>query len=409
MTKVLCILIALALPGVSLAQGLTSEQISDVRTNARGHVGPFYLTPTVALKELGVDSNVFNTSGEQESDFTFTVAPGLNVWVPVARRALFTVKAASDLVWYNEFASERSVDPQVSGRGEIYLNRVTFFGERGYVNTRQRPNYEIDVRSRRTEENLTAGIQVALTPALLVELAGHRLQTRYDGDAEFDGTSLQQTLNRDTDGVRLTARHRLTALTTLAVRGDVLQDRFEYSPGRDSDSYRIMPGIEFKPQALLSGSAYVGYRQFTPVHPELLPDFSGLVSQLGLSYTLLGSTVFGVSYSRDLSYSYEQERPFFVDNSVGASVRRALGTRFDLLVSADRHKYEYQDALVIGGVPGAEPKVDVTWSYAGSFGYRIGRSGRIGVGVSYWQRESTRDPLFGYESVRLFTTASYGF
>ena len=39
----------------------------------------------------------------------------------------------------------------------------------------------------------------------------------------------------------------------------------------------------------------------------------GLVAQLGLSYTLLGSTVFGVSYSRDLTYSYDELQPFFVD------------------------------------------------------------------------------------------------
>ena len=42
----------------------------------------------------------------------------------------------------------------------------------------------------------------------------------------------------------------------------------------------------------------------------MLPEFSGIVAQLGLSYTLMGSTTFGVSYSRDLTYSYEEERPF---------------------------------------------------------------------------------------------------
>ncbi|HXW04257.1 MAG TPA: outer membrane beta-barrel protein [Vicinamibacterales bacterium] len=407
MTRILCLLLGLAIPAVAVAQPLTSDQISDVRANARGHIGPFYFTPTVALKELGVDNNVFNSAGEPESDFTFTVMPGLNVWVPVARRALLSSKLGTDLVWYSEFASERSIDPQGSGRGEVYLNRITLFAEAAYLNTRQRPNYEIDIRSRRTEESALAGVQVAITPAFWIEVAGRRWRARYEDDAEFDGTSLQRTLNRDTDEIRVTARHRLSPLTTLAVRSELLQDRFEFSPGRDSRSYRIMPGVEFKPQALLSGSAYVGYRQFTPDHPALLPDFSGLVGQLGLSYTLLGATVFGVSYTRDLSYSYEVERPFFVDTSIGASVRRALGARFDVLVSADRHEYEYQEAVLLE--PAIGPRLDVTWSYAGSLGYRIGRTGRVGFGVSYWQRESSRDPAYGYESVRLFTTASYGF
>ena len=408
MSKVLCVLVSLAFPALAFAQPATSEDISDVRSTARGHIGPFYLTPGLSLKELGVDSNVFNAAGERKSDFTFTLAPTLNVWVPVARRALFKAAASTDVVWYAEYDSERSIDPQLTGRGEVYLNRITFFGERGYLNTRQRPNHEIDLRSRRTEETLTAGVQVALTPAFWIEVAGRRFDTRHDEDAQFDGTSLQRALNRETEGVQVTARHRVSPLTTLAVRYEVMRDRFEFSPVRNSDSYRVMPGVEFKPQALLNGSAYVGYRKFTPAMPESLPAFSGVVGQLGLSYTLLGSTVFGVSYARDLTYSYDAVRPFFVDNSVGASVRRALGASFDVLVSGDRHEYTYHSALIATLDPLIPQRVDVTWTYAGSIGYRIGRTGRVGFGVAYWQRESTAVER-AYENIRFFSTASYGF
>jgi hypothetical protein len=407
LTKTIGMLIGLAMPAVALAQPLSSEAISDVRSNARGHIGPFYVTPNLTLKELGVDNNVFNSAGERKSDFTFTVEPKLNVWVPMARRALLKAIVASDFVWYAEYDTERSVDPQVSARGEVYLNRITLFGERSYLNTRQRPNHEIDVRSRRTEESSTGGVQVALSPAFWVEVAARRFEARHDEDAEFDGTSLQRTLNRITDALQLTANHRVTPLTTVAVRYGVQRDRFEFLPSRDSDSYRVMPGVEFKPQALISGSAYVGYRKFTPSMPESLPAFSGLVAQLGLSYTLLGSTVLGVSYVRDLSYSYEEQRPFFVDASVGASVRRALGARFDLLLSADRHKYEYQD--LVGADLTSVPRVDVTWNYAASLGYRFARNGRIGFGVSYWQRDSTIDEWRAYDSLRLFSSVSYGF
>ena len=41
-----------------------------------------------------------------------------------------------------------------------------------------------------------------------------------------------------------------------------------------------MPGVELKPRALISGSAYVGYRRFTPTTTGTLPTFNGLVSQL---------------------------------------------------------------------------------------------------------------------------------
>ena len=410
-------LAAVSLPAAALAQVDGAERIDEVRKESRGHLGPFYVTPTILLKELGIDSNVFNAAGEPESDFTFTAAPAADVWVPVARRALFQLTGGSDLVWYATFNSERSIDPQVAGRAEIYLHRITLFAATDYLNTRQRLNYEVDLRARHIERDSTAGVAVHLTPKFSVEVAGRIDDTRFDADASFDGVSLQRTLNQKTVGASLAARHKVTPLTTVVVRYEQAEDSFAFSPERDSKSFRVMPGVEFKPRALIKGSAYVGYRRFTPEAADVLPEFSGLVAQLGLSYTLLGSTSFGVTYTRDLTYSYEERQPFFINNSVGASIRRALGRRFDVLVSADRHQYVYEDLLaapaavdvieVIPAKPAAQ-RVDSTWNYSGSVGYRIGR-GRIGFGFSYWQRDSRTKSFRAYDNLRFGTTVTYGF
>lgn len=409
MTRVVTFLIAVTVPSALFAQPVWAPKIDDVRSNSRVHAGPFYVTPTLLLKEIGIDNNVFNAAGDQKSDFTFTMAPKADVWMPVARRALLGATLATDLVWYAEYDAERSVDPQLALRAEVYLNRVRLFGEHDYLNTRQRPNHEIDVRSRHVQETIRAGADIRLTPKLSLEVAGRRFETRYEADAQFDGTSLQRTLNRQTEGLQLTARHHVTPLTTLALRAETLRDSFVFSPARNSESYRVMPGVEFKPQALVKGSAYIGYRRFTPRVRDVLPEFSGLVGQLGLSYTLLGSTTFGVSYRRDLTYSYEELQPFFVDNSTGASIRRALGPRFDVLLSADRHQYAYRDALPPREPAGAPPRVDVTWNYAGSLGYRLGRDGRLAFGASYWQRDSSTRQFRNYDNLRIGASMSYGF
>jgi hypothetical protein len=263
-----------------------------------------------------------------------------------------------------------------------------------------------------------AGIGVRLTPKFSIETAGHIAELRFDGDTSLQGIRLQQTLNQETRGYSVAARHQLTPLTTVALRYEELEDLFEYSPERDSKSFRIMPGIEFKPRALISGSAYVGYREFTPKTNGALPKFSGLVARLGLSYTLLGSTTFGVTYSRDLTYSYELLQPFFINNGVGASVRRAIGRRFDVLVSADRFEYAYENLQVpptaTDGPPvipvtlPTEQRVDTTWNYAGSVGYRVG-NGRIGFGVAYWTRDSHQRAFHSYDNLRFGTTVTYGF
>lgn len=413
--RIVAMLIAWVVPAMAIAQSTAPTPIDDVRENERIHLGPVYAKPTLQLKEFGIDNNVFNTYGQQESDFTATFAPRMDWSVPVAKRALFQATTAADLVWYAQYASERSVDPQLDVRGQVFFRRLTLFAERDYLNTRQRPNQEIDIRARHVDENLTGGVEVAVTPELSVRVGGQHLSTRYDATSEYDNTSLQRTLNRDTNGVTIKSLYRLTALTSIGARFDDLQDRFPMSPGRNSDSIRIMPGMEFKPRALISGTAYVGYRRFTPLDATVLPAFEGLVAQLGLSYTLLGATTFGVSYNRDLTYSYEELQPFFIDESVGASVRRALGRRFDALFSADRHAYDYQDMLKPAPSSGSDvlaalpPRVDTTWNYAGSLGYRLPRDGRIGVGLSYWHRDSSTRVFRAYDNLRIGTTMTFGF
>ena len=397
-------------PSIAFAQTATNDagNIDAVRKDYRIHGGPFYVKPALLLKEIGVDTNVFNQAGEQRSDFTFTLTPQADVAVPIARRALISATAGLDVVYYATYDTERSLDPQIRIRGEAYASRITLFAEDAYLNTRQRPNYEIDLRSRHLENDLVAGIKVHVTPKFSAEVGPRRAETRYDADAYFNGTYLQETLNRTTTGIVGAVRDQLTPLTSLGVKFDRLSDAFPYSPERDSRSYRIMPGVEFKPKALISGEAWVGYRSFTADHPEILPQFSGLVADLGLSYTLLGSTTFGVSYHRDLTYSYEVQQPFFIENTVGASIRRALGGRYDAVVSADRHRYDYRDLLTTPGLV-RDLRTDTTWVYGANVGYRLRRAARIGFGASYYTRGSNLVRFVQYNGLRFGATVNYGF
>jgi hypothetical protein len=388
--------------------GSLPQPISDIRKNYRIHVGPFYLNPVILLKELGMDTNVFNAAGEQKSDFTFTVTPQAELAVPFARRALVKATLGSDVVYYAQYASERSVDPQAVVRAEAYAHRLTLFVEESYLNTRQRPNFEIDLRSRHLQNDLGGGVSVRLSPTFSVEIARSHSQTRFDGDAFFLGQRLQEALNRNSDAYDVTVRQRLTALTTLGARYENRQDRFQFSTLRNTDSFRVMPGIEFKPRALLNGSAWVGYRSFKPKNPALPPQ-AGLVSQLALSYTLLGATTFGVTHDRDYQFAFEASTPYFSDNSVGVYVRRAIGGRFDVLTNLARHRYAYQRLAVQPAQPAASrDRVDTAKSYGVNLGYRLNRQTRVGFGVSYYTRSSTvafRD----FDGLRIGTTVTYVF
>lgn len=390
------------------AAGGSADAITDVRRSYPIHAGPVYVRPTVSLKELGIDTNVFNDAGAQRSDFTFTFTPQADLAVPVARRALLKATVGTDVVYYAKFRSERSLNPRAAVLAEFYIHRLTLFVENAYFNSRQRANFEIDQRARRTHNTLTGGVAVRVTPKFSVSVAKRRGETRFDDDAVFLGQRLKDTLDQRSDTYAVAARHRLSPLTTVGVRYEREEDRFPLSPVRNTDSFRVMPGVEFKPRALISGSAWVGYRNFDPRN-SLLPAQSGLVSQLALSYTLLGATTFGVTYDRDFEFSFEVARPYFVDNGVGVFVRRAIAGKFDVVANAARHRYTYQAFAVQPADAEPDPRIDTTDNFGVNLGYRAKRQTRIGFGVSYWTRVSPVETSRDYDGLRIGTTVTYGF
>lgn len=407
--KVLPVVLLLCVVPTAFAQVNTLEA-ENPREEARFRIGALHVTPAIFLKELGVDSNVFNEAGEERGDFTVTVTPEAQSWLPIAQRGLIKLTLATDMVWYKEFASERSIDPYVTLRGEAYLRRFTLYADTALSHARQRPSdeSEIDVRSRRLDRSLRAGVDLRLTSKVSLDVHGRWNDVDWDADDSLLGGRLEETLNRTTRGVAAVARFRPTVLTTFELLVERFEERFPLSPERDGDNLRIMPGVTFEPRALISGVARVGVRHLRPVDETLLPEFKGLVSELGLSYDILGGTTVGVTHTRDVRYSFEITQPYYVDTGIGARIRRALGPRFDVIVSADRHRLAYEDFIVESG-PQTPERVDAVWNYGGSFGYRFGRDGRLGFGVTYWTRDSPTRPGREYDGVRIGTTATYGF
>jgi hypothetical protein len=398
-----CALLASALVLFSTPAG--AQPSADPRTEAKAQLGPIYLTPAFAVKELGIDSNVFN-SADARRDFTVTLSPRARVWVPFARRALLTTMVGTDLVYYATYASERSVDPDVRLRGELFLNRVTLFAEPAYRRTRQRLNYELDARAARHEASLSAGGTVQLSRTTSVKLGARRAVIDFDADEIFNGTSLQETLNRESRAAFAIVRTDVTPLTTLLLRAERGVDRFELSPVRDADTVSLVPGVEFKPAALISGSASVGFRSFAPRSPALAP-FRGLVTRAALDYILGDSTRFHFSTDRDVNYSFEPAQPYYVVSGYGVQVARRLVGRTDMTVAAQRHRYSYRD---LGRMDAADAqRVDSFNTWTASLGYRMGRVSRVSFGFSYFTRHSNNLLERDYEGLRLGATAEYGF
>ena len=388
-----------------LARAQSPEPGAPDPSKVRVRIGPLWLNPTLALTNAGVDTNVFNEADQlaPKQDFTVTVTPATDLWLRFGRTWLNgTIK--EDLVYYNKYASERSANNSYKIGWLVPLNRLTLNAGADYLNTRERPGFEIDARSQRNELAYNGAVEIRALSKTFFGVRGEHRKVNYDKAAVFLNSNLQFELNRTMTTGALTVRHQLTPLTSLTVDVSREQDRFEFSPPRDSNSTLVSGGLKFDPFALIKGGASFGYRDFQPLSSGL-PGYKGGTAAVDLSYVALGSTKLGVTATRDVQYSYEINQPYYLLTGTTGSIAQQIFGPLDVVGRVGVQRLDYRNRA--GAVVAVSGRTDYVHSYGGGIGYRIGRDIRIGFNIDHGHRTSAVD-IRQYNGLTYGTSVTYG-
>ncbi len=392
---------ALTLPVPATAQG-NSEQFSA----ARLRVGPLALNPTLALTNAGVDDNVFYepNQGEPKRDFTFTLAPHTDWWLRVGR-VWFSGAVHEDLVYFHRYEGERSVNQFYKGRGELPLNHVNLYAGAEYLNTRERPGFEIDARSQRYEAVVTGGANVKVLSRTTIGLAVKRQRVDYGKADVFLGSSLRFELTRAVQVLSLTVGHRLSPVTSVVVSAERERDRFAFNPLRDSNSLQVGAALALAPFAPISGRCFFGYRRFDALGQNV-PAFSGMVASVDLSYSASETLKVALQAGRQVEYSFDTDNPYYLQTGAAASVTRQIHGPFDVVGRIGVHRLDYRSVLERG--PLSSGRTDYVHFQGGGVGYHFGAGLRVGFEANRQTRTSglgDRD----YGGLRYGTTITYAF
>ena len=399
----LVLLCVLAVPSRS---AFAQQDIPDPAADAKIRLGPLALTPTLALVNAGIDTNVFNepTQAAPKRDFTMTFQPKADWWLRMGRTWLLG-NVSEGLVYYNRYASERSTSGLYKAGWLVPLARFTFQAGGSYLTTRDRPGFEIDARSRRTELGGDGNLEIRAFSKTFMGIKGKWQKVSYDDAAVFLGENLHVQLNRTVTSGAVTFRHQITPLTSVTFDVGREQARFEFSPLRDADSTQIVAGVKFDPFALLKGSATVGYRDFEPLTPGV-PSYRGSTAAIDLAYVALTSTKISVRGLRDVQYSYDVNQPYYLETGITGELMQQLFGPVDVVGRVGIARLDYRDR-VGASVPVAN-RLDTMHIYGGGVGYRVGKEIRIGFNVDQQKRDS-HVPLQQYEGLRYGTSVTYGF
>ncbi len=235
-----------------------------------------------------------------------------------------------------------------------------------------------------------------------------RRRLSFDEDQTIEDVRLATALNRTEDLANAAVRVSLTPLTTFVLLVGGEHDRFEFSPLRDSDSIRVQPGVELKPYALISGKASVGYRRFNALAAGV-PDFTGVVAAVDVSYTLREMTRFAVAFNRDVDYSYEPTSPYYVSTGGTLTLTQAIGTSWDVVARAGRTRLAYQALTELDGPIGARSaRNDRVFIYSVGAGRHIASDIRVGVAAD-WIKRSSPIQARTYTGLKIGGSVTYGF
>lgn len=363
-------------------------------------LGPIRLTPSLTVKDLGVDDNVFNEEVDPKQDFTFTVSPRADVLLRV-RRMKLSYLATTDYVYYRTYRSERGTNTSSLGRVDFDLGFLKPYATVQGVNTKSRPNAEIDVRARHHDLTYGAGVAIRVASRTSLVVNGTRNTLAYEPDAEsFRGFDLSRSFDGSRHAVDGGVSIALTPITTFAVTVAREQQRFDLSPDRDSDTWRVSPTVTFSPTGLLTGSATVGYRRFHTLSAAL-PDYSGLVSIVGIGATIYGRHQMQATFNRDVQYSYDLTTPYYLGTGGTLTWTTAIAGPFDVRGTAGRYLMDYKTG---GALTGS----DKTTVYGVGLGYRFANRARIGVNTDWSRRDSNRSAQRDYRNHRIFAGLTWG-
>ena len=383
-----------------VARAAAAQDGADPESSGRFHLGSVRLAPSITLRNIGIDTNVFNEIDAPRSDFTFTLGARVDAWWRVRRVRLQSTNSL-DFVYFNRYVDQRSVNPGNQIRVDVPLNRIRPYASVSVFSTHERATAEIDARAPHTLTTSRIGSEVRLTGKLTLDVNGSLSRTAYKNADDPNGSILHRSLTGHAVQTNCAVRYASTPLTTMVLGVERRKDVFAFSSERNAYSVAIKPGIEFKPLALVSGSAFVGYRRFRPV-TAAIQEFTGTVADVNLAYILMGTTRLSTQISRDVNFSFEAVQPYYLLTGISASIDRHIVGPFDALARISRQKLAYRN---IG--PSIErSRLDLVANYGGSLSYRLAHNRRISADFDYIRRRSNVTTR-GYNGLRFGISATY--
>jgi hypothetical protein len=371
-------------------------------------LGSFYLTPYLHIGTLGIDTNVFYTETERQSDFTASGGPGLEIVRPLGGESRFRLDGALDYLYFAKTETQRRLNGHASASLDQRGVKTRFAIEEHYERDFSRPNYEVNARVEQEVEGTRALLRRDLVDRFRVAFFGERLRTRTQHQL-YLGTDLGDTLTEDRYQAGGELQLALSVKSRLVAGGEESWYRYPSVPERDGQSTLAYGGFRTDETALLTGTAVAGMRWF---RLDTGKKRNVVYANVDATWNVSNKTKLGGRYSRDLDYSAfatSGDTPTNLNETAEVFIEKFLSRRVYLRLFARQLRLISDGNVTLltpdEGVVSSE-RNDRIREAGGELGYQFRSRIRAGITASYTDRRSSIQ-TFGVEGLLAGFTLHY--
>ncbi|MEW5806568.1 MAG: outer membrane beta-barrel protein [Acidobacteriota bacterium] len=353
--------------------------------------GPLRLRPFFTIQDTGYDSNIYRRRTDVKSDFTSTFSPGFDLFTYLGSRGKILLKEQVDVVLFAKEDSLNHINSRNMAELDLYMTRF-FFRTQGALNyIKERPNNEIDIRTRSSNGSLSFSSTYRHSSRTSASLTVTRASIRYKSDDEYFGSTLSASLDRNEDSLSLGFSQKMLSKTTITLEGEEIRHDFlNDSLQRDMRGKYYKLGFKFDPSAFLNGNFRIGYASLLPEHKDL-NSYRGPVGDASLSFRIMEPTRISLSYSKGAVFSIFGRNLYSIQNSYGVTIFQHITKRFGMELGGTlfKSRYSLPEYLPLeqGGSIYAIRMDEVKTGFAG-VKFRINEQYNVGLRAMKWKRAS---------------------
>ena len=370
-------------------------------------LGALYLTPYLQLGSLGIDTNVFYSPTDRQTDFTASGGPGLEIVRPFGRESRLRLDGGLDYLYFARTESQRKLNGYGTAQLDLVGVKTRLFIEERYASSYGRPNFEVNERVQQETEGTRGFLRRNLGDRFALALFGERKRTTTDSQ-DYLGTDLGDTLTEDRYRAGGELRLAVSVKTQVVGGGEREWYRYPRLPERDGDSIKVYGGFRTDDTALIVGQALLGYQWF---RLDTGGERSGLYANVDAAWNIAPKTKLGARYRREIDYSAfatTGPTPTNLNETVEAYLDKVLARNLYFRLFGRLGTLASDGEITIVTPDGIETAVrdDRVREAGAEFGYQFRTRVRIGVTATYTTRESAFE-TFGVEGLLAGLTVRY--